>query len=114
VPNLFIDSANFGSKKSLRECLRLKNKNISRIASFNNIKGAFSIKISFWKGPASILKKLGGQKIPAGTGLGISTIVFPVFHGSSQNSCENSSRTLLATYYRELEKVPVLVSNFGN
>jgi hypothetical protein len=44
----------------------------------------------------------------------ISTIIFPSCLASSQNSCENSSRTCLATYFREQEKVPVLVSNYGN
>ncbi len=44
----------------------------------------------------------------------LSSIIFPSFLGSSRNSRENSYRTLLVTYFRELQKVPVLVSNFGN
>ncbi len=44
----------------------------------------------------------------------LTTIIFPSFLGSSRNSRENSSRTFLAPYFRELEKVPSLVSNFGN
>jgi hypothetical protein len=43
----------------------------------------------------------------------LSTVVFLSCLGSSQISRENSSRTLLATYFWEPEKVPVLVSHFG-
>jgi hypothetical protein len=45
---------------------------------------------------------------------GLSTIIFPSFLVSSRKSRKYCSRTLLATYFRELEKVLVLVLNFGN
>ncbi len=46
--------------------------------------------------------------------LQLSTIIFPSFLSSSRNSRKKGSRTLLASYFRELNKAPVLVSNFGN
>ncbi len=42
------------------------------------------------------------------------TIIFPSFLGSSRNSRKNCSRSLLANYFRELNKVPDLVLIFGN
>ena len=42
--------------------LDLKIKIWDRIAFFKDIKGTFSIQITFCKGPAGILKSLGGQK----------------------------------------------------
>ncbi len=44
----------------------------------------------------------------------LTIIVFPSCLGSSRISRENSSQTLLDTYFWELEKVPVLVLVFGN
>ncbi len=44
----------------------------------------------------------------------VSIIIFPSCLGSSQISRENSSRTLLATYFWELEKGPVLCLVFEN
>ena len=44
----------------------------------------------------------------------LSTIVFPSFLSSSRNSRKKGSRTLLVNYFREPNKVPVLVSEFGN
>jgi hypothetical protein len=62
VPNLFINRANIGDKKSWRAYFALENKNMSKIALFKDIKGAFSIQITFYKDSAGILKYLGGQK----------------------------------------------------
>jgi hypothetical protein len=66
VPNLFINRANIGDKKSWRAYFALENKNLSQIAFFKDIKGAFSIQITFYKGPAGILKYLGRQKNACG------------------------------------------------
>jgi hypothetical protein len=56
VPNLFIHRANIGDKKSWRAYFGLENKNMSKISLFKNIKGAFSIPKTFYKGSAGILK----------------------------------------------------------
>jgi hypothetical protein len=47
VPNLFINRANIGDKKSWRAYFGFENKNMAGIALFNNIKGAFSIQMTF-------------------------------------------------------------------
>jgi hypothetical protein len=60
VPNLFISRANIGDKKSWRAYFGFENKNMNIIALFKDIKGAFSIQITFCKGPEGILKYLGG------------------------------------------------------
>jgi hypothetical protein len=62
VPNLFINRAYFGDKKSWRAYFGFENKNIRQNCLFKDIKGTFSIQITFCKGPAGILKSLGGQK----------------------------------------------------
>ena len=62
VPNLFINRANIGDKKSWRAFFALENKNMSKIALFKDIKGEFSIQITFYKDPVGILKYLGGQQ----------------------------------------------------
>ena len=41
-------------------------------------------------------------------------MIFPLFLGGSQNSRKIGSRTVLANYFWELNKPPVLVSDFGN
>jgi hypothetical protein len=48
VPNLFIDGQIFDAKSLCKQVLDLK-KNISRIALYNKIKRAFSIKNNFLK-----------------------------------------------------------------
>jgi hypothetical protein len=62
VPKLFINRAYFGDKMFRRAYFGIENKNIRQICFLKDVKGTFSIQITFCKGPAGILKSCGGQK----------------------------------------------------
>ncbi len=58
----FLSIGQILEKKSLGgQIFNLKLTNMSIISLFKHLKGAFSIQTTLWKGPAGILKYLGGQ-----------------------------------------------------
>jgi hypothetical protein len=68
VTNLFINWANVAVKKSWWASFGFENKNISRIASYNDIKWGIFNKNKFLGGPAGSLKTLKGKKCPQALG----------------------------------------------
>jgi hypothetical protein len=83
VPNLFINRANIGDKTSWRAYFGFENKNISRIALFEDIKGAFAIQINIIKVLRAFQNTLVGKNIPAGTRLGSAAL------GECLNLCDD-------------------------
>jgi hypothetical protein len=66
VPNLYINCPNNGEKSLGGQIFNVKIKNMSKISLSEHLKGAFSIQTTLWKGPAGILKSLGGQNNACG------------------------------------------------